>query len=92
MSKRILVMEDEEDNRQIIRNMPPIFGGSSSRREAALRHRQLFIVFADWGRSAYSTAMGKKYADPLYVRGRFQRSENRIPGRCDIDPTDWDVR
>jgi len=22
---------------------------------------------ADWGRSAYSTAMGKKYADPLYV-------------------------
>ena len=25
-------------------------------------------------------------------RGRFQRSENRILGRCDIDPTDWDVR
>ena len=47
-------------------------------------------MFADWGRSAYSTAMGKKYADPLYVR--FQRSENRILGRCDIDPTDWDVR
>ena len=48
-------------------------------------------MFADWGRSAYSTAMGKKYADPLYIV-RFQRSENRILGRCDIDPTDWDVR
>jgi len=36
--------------------------------------------------------MGKKYADPLYIVAASKESENRILGRCDIDPTDWDVR
>jgi hypothetical protein len=31
-------------------------------------------------------------ASARLVVAASKRSENRIPGRCDIDPTDWDVR